>query len=223
MAAIDFPNSPSNGTTHTVGNITWTYNSTKGVWSITGGVGVTTGTTNNVAKYSTANTIGNSIIYDNGTSVGVGTSSPTSNIRMSISGNGSLLALNIPNITETATISATAATGTINYDLTTQSVLYYTTNASANWTVNFRASSTLSLNNAMTTGQAITAVFMVTQGATAWYNSAVQVDGSAVTPKWQGGSAPTSGNASGIDVYAYTIIKTGSAAFTVLASQTAFA
>jgi hypothetical protein len=75
----------------------------------------------------------------------------------------------------------------------------------------------------MATGQSITAVFMVTQGSTAYYSSAVQVDGSAVTPKWQGGTAPTSGNASSIDVYSYTIIKTGSAAFTVLASQTKFA
>jgi hypothetical protein len=51
----------------------------------------------------------------------------------------------------------------------------------------------------------------------------VQVDGSSVTPKWQGGTAPTAGNASSIDTYSYTIIKTGSAAFTILASQTKFA
>jgi hypothetical protein len=63
----------------------------------------------------------------------------------------------------------------------------------------------------------------LTNGATAYYNSAVQVDGSSVTPKWQGGSAPTIGNASSIDSYTYVIIKTGSAAFTVLASQTKFA
>jgi hypothetical protein len=48
------------------------------------------------------------------------------------------------------------------------------------------------------------------------------VDGSSVTPRWQGGTAPTSGNASGIDSYTYVIIKTGSAAFTVLAAQTQF-
>jgi hypothetical protein len=69
----------------------------------------------------------------------------------------------------------------------------------------------------------MTVVFLVTQGSTAYYNSAVQVDGSSVTPKWQGGTAPTAGNASSIDTYSYTIIKTGSAAFTILASQTKFA
>jgi hypothetical protein len=127
------------------------------------------------------------------------------------------------NILETATVSATAATGTINYDATTQSVLYYTTNASGNFTVNFRGSSGTTLNTIMATGESLSATFLVTNGATAYYNSAVQVDGSSVTPKWQGGTAPTSGNASSIDSYTYVIIKTGSATFTVLASVTKFA
>jgi hypothetical protein len=138
------------------------------------------------------------------------------------SGTSSALAMVLTDAAEVATISATAATGTINYDITTQSVLYYTSNASANWTTNFRASSGTSLNTAMSTGQSVTVAFLVTQGTTAYYNSAVQVDGSSVTPKYQGGTAWSAGNASGIDVYTYTIIKTGSAAFTVLAAQTQF-
>jgi hypothetical protein len=123
---------------------------------------------------------------------------------------------------EVTTISATAATGTINYDVTTQSVLYYTTSASANWTVNVRGNGTTSLNTLMSTGQAITVVFLVTQGSTAYYNNAFTIDGTSVTPKYQGGTAWTSGNASGIDAYSYTIVKTGSAAFTVFAAQTQF-
>jgi hypothetical protein len=123
---------------------------------------------------------------------------------------------------EVTTISATAATGTINYDVTTQSVLYYTTDASANWTVNVRGNGTTSLNTLMSTGQAITVVFLVTQGSTAYYNNAFQIDGSSVTPKYQGGTAFSSGNASSIDAYSYTIVKTGSAAFTVFAAQTQF-
>jgi hypothetical protein len=137
-------------------------------------------------------------------------------------GSSSALAAVFTNAAEVVTVSATAATGTINYDVTTQSVLYYTTNASANWTVNFRASSGTSLNTAMATGQSITVVFLVSQGATAYFNNAVQIDGSSVTPRYQGGTAWTSGNTSGIDAYSYTIVKTGSAAFTVFASQTQF-
>ena len=97
-------------------------------------------------------------------------------------GSSSAIAMVLNDIAETATISATAATGTINYDITTQAVLYYTSNASANWTVNFRASSGTSLNTAMSTGQTMTVAFLVTQGSTAYYNSAVTVDGSSVTP-----------------------------------------
>jgi hypothetical protein len=139
------------------------------------------------------------------------------------SGTSSAQAIVLNDAAEVATVSATAATGTINYDITTQSVLYYTSNASANWTVNFRASSGTSLNTLMSTGQSMTVAFLVTQGATAYYNSAVQVDGttSGVTTVWLGG-APTAGNASGIDSYRYLIIKTGSATFTVLASNTQF-
>lgn len=128
----------------------------------------------------------------------------------------------ITGIRETTTISATAATGTVNFNTLDQAVLYYTSNATGNWTPNFRGNSTTSLNSLMSVGQSFTATFMVTQGTTAYYSTSIQVDGSAVTPKWQGGFVPSYGNASSIDVYTYAIIKTGSGAFTALASQTKF-
>ena len=141
------------------------------------------------------------------------------------SGTSTTLAAILTNAAEVATVSATAATGTIAFYTSTQSVLYYTTAASANWTVNLTHSAGTTLNTAMTTGQAITMAFLVTQGATAFYNSTVQVDGTVtgVTTKWQGGTAPTSGNANSVDVYQYTVIKTGAATFTVLASVTKYA
>lgn len=134
------------------------------------------------------------------------------------------LALAIQDVAENANISATAAGSntTIHFDLTSQGVLYYTANASANWTLNIRGNSTTTANSIMSTGQAVTIAFLATQGVTAYYPTALTVDGTSVTPKYQGGSAWTSGNASGIDVYSYTIIKTGSNAFTALASQTQF-
>lgn len=138
-------------------------------------------------------------------------------------GTSALGALKTININEPATISATASTGTINFDVTTQSVLYYTTNATGNFTLNFRASSGTSLNTLLATGDSICVSFLCTNGATAYYNSLVQVDGSTVTPKYQGGTAWTSGNASSIDAYNFVIVKTGSAAFTILTSQTKFA
>jgi len=126
--------------------------------------------------------------------------------------------------TETATTAAVAATGTINFDVNTQSVLFFTSNASANWTINIRGDSFMRLDTEMAVGQSITIAHLVTQGSTAYYNSAVQVDGTTtgVTTRWQGGTAPTAGNASGVDVYSYTIIKTGNATFSVFAAQVQF-
>jgi hypothetical protein len=125
---------------------------------------------------------------------------------------------------ERTTVSATAATGTVNFDASTQGVLYYTTNASANWTLNIRASSSATLSSILAVGDAITVTHLVTQGSTAYYNNAVQIDGSSVTPKWQGGTAPTAGNASSVDAYVYTVVKTAATpTYTVFASQTKFA
>ena len=127
------------------------------------------------------------------------------------------------NSTEKVTVSATAATGTINYDTNTQSVVYYTSAAVGDWTINFRASSGATLNSVIATGESITLVHLVTLTGAEYRNTTVQVDGSSITPEWQGGSAPTAGNINSIDSYAYTIIKTGDAAFTILAALTQFA
>jgi hypothetical protein len=124
---------------------------------------------------------------------------------------------------ERTTVAATAATGTVAFDALTQSVLFFTSNASANWTLNIRGNSGTTLNSILATGDAITVTHLVTQGSTAYYNSAVQIDGSAITPKWQNGAAPANGSTNSIDVYTYTIIKTGSATYTVIASQSKFA
>ena len=129
----------------------------------------------------------------------------------------------IQSVAEKVTTAAVAATGTVAYDVLTQAVLNYTTNASGNWTLNVRGDGSTSLDSIMDTGESITIAHIVAQTGSAYYNSAFQIDGSSVTPEWQGGSAPSSGNTNSLDVYSYTIIKTGSAAFTVLAAQTQFA
>jgi hypothetical protein len=199
-------------------------------WGVVGAVGGGTGVANNAAMTVTGS--GN-FAYTRTLTGTTNVTFPTTGTLATLAGTETLTnkTLTSPTITnqlattirETITVSATASTGTINYDASTQAVLYYTTNASGNFTLNFRGTSGISLNTLMNTGESLSLTFLSTQGTTAYYNSAVQVDGSSVTPKWQGGTAPTSGNASSIDSYTYVIIKTGSAAFTVLASVTKFA
>lgn len=129
----------------------------------------------------------------------------------------------ITGIRETATISATAATGTINFDTLTQAVLYYTSNASGNWTLNVRGNGSNTLNSLMSIGQSISITFLATQGATAYYSSTLTIDGSSVTPKWQSGLAPTFGSPNSVDIYSYVIIKTAGATFNVFGSVAKFA
>ena len=131
------------------------------------------------------------------------------------------LVLNAPR--EQWTVSATAATGTVNVDLKSSGAHYFTANATANWTYNFRGDASTSLDSVLATNESVTVVHAVTNGGTAYYPTAFQVDGSAVTPKWSGGSAPSAGNASSVDAYLFTVVKTASATFTVLAQQVQFA
>jgi len=125
---------------------------------------------------------------------------------------------------ETNTTAAGPATGTVNLDVATSAILIYTSNATADWTLNVRGNSTTTLNALMTTGEQISVVFETPNGATAYKPTALTIDGSAPSSiKWLGGSAPAAGNVNSTDVYVYTIRKTGAATFTVLASQNRFA
>jgi hypothetical protein len=137
---------------------------------------------------------------------------------------GSVTNAIVQGLEESWNVAATAATGTVDFDTLTSTAWLYTSNASGNWTLNVRGDGSTTLASLLDTGDSVTVVFAVTNGSTAYYNSAFQIDGSSVTPEWQGGEAPTEGNASSVDVYVYTIIKTAATpTYTVLASQTQFA
>ena len=150
----------------------------------------------------------------------IGSTTPSSGAFTSLSATGTT---SLYEVLEKATVSGSSLTGTVNFDALGGAVVYYTANAAANWTLNVRGDGSNTLNSVMAVGDSLTIAVLATQGSTAYYPSAHTIDGSSVTPKWAGGTAPTAGNASSIDVYVYTIIKTASATFTVLATQTRFA
>jgi hypothetical protein len=160
-----------------------------------------------------------------GANIAVTTAASTFSATQTFNGTTSTAAAKFTNITELANIVAGAPSATQTFYINSGAVQYYTSNAANNWAINVAFSSGTTMNTAMAVGDSISLTMLTTQSATAYYNSSVQVDGttSGVTTKWQGGTAPTSGNASGIDSYTYVIIKTASATYTVLASQTKFA
>ena len=131
--------------------------------------------------------------------------------------------LDIGSFLERATVTGTGITGNINYDIITQSILFYNANATANANINFRGNSSITLNNSMGTGDTITVRLLNTNGATAYLPVNYTIDGSNVTPKWLNATAPTAANTNSTMQYQYTIVKTAANTYTVLASQQRFA
>ena len=149
-------------------------------------------------------------------SVGIGTLVPTGSLHV-------VGTTTLQQVLEKVSVSNTPVPVNLSFRVLSQGVRYYTVNNTAVWTINFVGSTTVSLNDVMYIGQSISVVVMATNGTTAYYPYIHQIDGVTITPKWQSGITMNQGNANGIDVYAYTIIKTANATFTVLASQTKFA
>ena len=207
-------------------NLDADFNTTATLGNAAIGLGNTTTTVGNlnlgnVLITSVATTFPNSFLANSTATLGNATltlGSATTSV-----GNLALNNATIENIQEPANITATAANATINIDILSNVVVYCTANATGNFTVNFRGNSGTTFNNAVPANVSVSATLVTTQGATAYYNSLVQVDGSTVTPKWQGGTAPTSGNANATDTYVYVVIKSAANTYTILASQTKFA
>jgi hypothetical protein len=137
--------------------------------------------------------------------------------RVSFNGTGK-----IQSLAEKVTVSGSFDSD-VDFDTQTQGVVLSTAAATANFTVNLRGSGSASLDSTMDVGESVTVAYISKQNATAYYNATVKVDGSTVTPVWQGGAAPSAGNVTSNDVYTYTAIKTAGSTFTVLAAQTQFA
>jgi hypothetical protein len=125
---------------------------------------------------------------------------------------------------ENGTITASAPSSTTNFDVLSQSIQYYTTNATTNWTLNVRGNSGISLAYLLDATEAITIVLMVECGSTAYYMTTFQVDGYPYTPKWQGGATPSAGYANATNIYSITIMKNSAGTgYHVFASLVKFA
>lgn len=78
--------------------------------------------------------------------------------------------------------------------------------------------STTGINTDMSVGESLVVTIITTANASA-YSANITIDSAAVTENWVGGSAPSAGGSSGVDIHTFTIIKTGSAAYTVIGNH----
>jgi len=130
--------------------------------------------------------------------------------------------ISIERVKEAVSIDSNGSGASEIFDVVPSAIKYHTGNATANTTLNIRGSATDTLDSIMAVGQSLTVAWLQTNGSSAYYVSAVQIDGaSPAILKWVGG-APTSADANTINSYVMTIIKTASATFTVLANEGSF-
>ena len=133
------------------------------------------------------------------------------------------------NLRERTSINTTSATGTINFDILSHNVELRTNDAAANFELNFRGNASTAFSATVAVGQTTSFAFESSMGSTAYYLTAIKIDGATASPvHWQGGTtAPSEGNAAGIDSYLVNITRgadggSGTAQYTCLASQTQF-
>jgi hypothetical protein len=133
------------------------------------------------------------------------------------------LSISLTNVLETANIYTTAVGGNVNIDVLNNTVYFFSSNTTANVTFNFRGNDTVTLQNTISIGQTISSAILLKQGANT-FRANVFVDGSLVRPLWASNSSPAyvTGTNESTDLYLFNIIRTGTSAYTILASNTKF-
>ena len=80
--------------------------------------------------------------------------------------------------------------------------------------------STAGINTDLAIGQNLSVTGITSVNAATAYVNNLTIDGIATKVWWTGGSAPTDGGGSGMDLYTFNIMKIGSAQFYVIGTQT---
>jgi len=173
------------------------------------------GTTNYIPLWSSTTALSSSVLFQSASNLGINTKTPSASFHVV----GTTI---LQGVIERVNITASAPPTTLNFDALSGSVFYLSGSSANNWTINFRGSAATSLNSMMYSGQSMTFAVLVNHSTVGYTASVHQVDGTAITPRWQGGTLP-SGSGASTDIYSYTLIKTANAAFNIFASQTKFA
>ena len=134
------------------------------------------------------------------------------NTRLTID-SGAAFKFSNSSLTEKVKITAGKLSDNQNINLDNGMVHYFTTQETTTSTPNITASA--GINTIMSTGDTMT-VTLITTAAEAGYSAQLTIEGAATTENWIGGEVPAAGGGSGVDIYSYTIIKRGSAAYTVI-------
>ena len=117
-----------------------------------------------------------------------------------------------------------ALTGTHNHDAHTHGMILRSgTAATGTFIINLRGDASTTFGSLFIYPKATTMTIYSASNNASYYMTAFQIDGSAQTVKWSGGSAPSAGTGSGVDVYSMTILALGSNTYEVYGNFSNFA
>ena len=196
------------------GTSSWAQKSTSASYAATSS-NLTGGTANYIPLWANATSLSSSVLFQSASNLGINTTTPSASFHVV----GTMM---MQGVIEQVKITASAPPSTLNVDALSGSVVFLSASSANNWTVNFRGSAATSLNSMMYPGQSMTFAVLVNHATVGYTASIHQVDGTTITPRWQGGTLP-SGSGTSTDIYSYTLIKTANAAFNIFAAQTKFA
>ena len=204
---MSFPFSPTNNQTAIINGITFSYSSANNAWSrISAGnmPAILIGANTTIATGNIY--IGDPTTFTSNVSLNANTSIATGNVWLS----------DVTTFTRTVDVASprTGATGTVTYDMNVSNV-FYETSPAANWTANY-----INLPSAL--NRVVVMTHIINQGSSAYVPTAVQINGSAQTVKWVGGTALTSGDANAIDIVAFSIMQVSSGTYIVMGQYTKY-
>jgi hypothetical protein len=105
--------------------------------------------------------------------------------------------------------TGSAPSSSFNFDVLNHSIFFFSGSTTRNWTLNFRGNASTTLNSMLPVTSSMTVTLLTRNGATPYSASAYQIDGTSITPRWQGGITG-SGNPNSIDAHTFTIVKISS-------------
>ena len=210
----------------TIASSSLTTNTTTGALIVTGGVGIggdviAGGFLQSISGITSTSSGTGAITTQGSGGIGVGGNLYVGN-ELVVPGGGKMTSGGLAYLLEKVTVTASAPAASFDINLATQSVYYWTGNATANVTANIRGTATQPLNSLLATGQSLTAVLFLPNGPSNFLVANVKIDNTTVAAAYQGNAAPVLGNSNSIDIYSFTILKTADATYKVFASQTQF-
>ena len=134
------------------------------------------------------------------------------------------LTLSLTRVIDEANINSIGIGGNVNVDISDSTVFFFNANTTANVTFNLRANSTHTFDSITSLGEATSVAIAVKHG-TVRHEANLSIDGVQQSLYYAANTKPANSSISSgeINLFSYSVFKTGANAYTVITGNTLFA